>query len=226
MNVDPTQLAMLAVGILMYGILRAVEAIARYLNRRGKSRVIATDGDAKSAHVGLYSRAGNKIRVKADRKNGIPKKTYILEGEGKLDSDFPTWFLHARHGWVLIPEPSKERKDKMPDEPAPKGMVWAWRKKWFKLRVPTDEEVIGNDLDFLKLVAHNPTTYAFAEDTNQTQDMLLATDDKKSLWEVLAPFMLIGLIVVCGLLIFLVYKISNISTPYTQATGPQTAPTG
>lgn len=90
--------ASLGVAILLYGVLRGLEAIIRYQRDLNRSTVLYVDGDA-----GTWTMERRRIRSnELQRGKDDDSKLYKLEGAARLNGDKGSLFmLHPRHGWNL-----------------------------------------------------------------------------------------------------------------------------
>jgi hypothetical protein len=92
---DPIVFVVVACCLLFAGFTRLSELLIVQLSRRGKVRVVWVDPDSGGLSVEFVKREGNEIPAKGP--DG-PRR-YILDGKARFSGQWPTWIVHARHGW-------------------------------------------------------------------------------------------------------------------------------
>jgi hypothetical protein len=103
----------LAIGIMLYGILRLGEAAVRYALRYNKTLLLFVDDDA-----GTYSLHRGKPRdgeVTLGSKRTDDERTYILNGRSRYNGTLgPLHMIHPEYGWNYRVPSEAETIDKNP----------------------------------------------------------------------------------------------------------------
>lgn len=92
-------------------------------------------------------------------------------------------------------------------------------RRGYNFTAPTDMEIVAGRGGMVKLQAFNPISYHKAMRVNKYQMALNARAGEENVWVKLAPFMLIGLLLVIVVMGFVAWKVTQIGSGMAAATG-------
>lgn len=181
---DPIFLVGLVSAVLGFGIFRLLEEVTRLMLRKGKSLVVWDNPETREATI-----KWEKIDQKGELTKSVGpdvKATWIAQGARVNRS---SGNLAGGNVYILDPDPTYGRS----------------------YVPPTRKEVIAQGgLGALKLLAYGPEVYQVKATVNNQSAALKARLNQDSVWVKLAPFLLIGLVLLIGMMGFGLYMLTKL----------------